>query len=155
MMTYFFPDARLDVSASGESHSLFCASGRVLKRIPRPVDDKMTARLLGYGADTLRFRREHDVLLHTLAVLQGRGCSPLLWSLAHEDEPFALSAEAREEEVELATYVHRWLNLDVWHPALQTLLFFGWDRDELRDFLRAVLEGEITRIEMPVLALAA
>lgn len=155
MTTYFFPDCRLDVSDSGESHTLFCASGRVLKRIPRPVDDTLTARLLGYGSDKARFRREHDVLLHTLATLQGRGCSPLLWSMAHEDEDFSLSPEAREEEVELATYVHRWLNLDVWHPELQTLLFFGWEKSELRNFLRAVLEGEIARIEMPVLSLAA
>ncbi len=155
MTTYFFPDCRLDVSDIGKSHTFFCASSRVLDRIPRPVDDQITARLLGYGSDKTRFRREHDVLLHTLATLQGRGCSPLLWSMAHEDEAFTLSSEAREEEVELATHVHRWLNLDVWHPELQMLLFFGWEQSELRGYLRAVLEGEITRIDMPVLFLAA
>jgi len=154
MTTYFFPDCRLDVSAEGESHTLFCASGRVLKRIPRPVDDTATARMLGYGADKRRFRREHDVLLHTLATLQGRGCSPLLWALAHEDDALALLTDALNED-EIAAHAHRWLNLDVWHPSLETLLFFGWDRRELRDFLRAVLEGEITRIEMPLFALAA
>jgi len=154
MTTYFFPDCRLDVSYAGESHTLFCPSGCLLKRIPRPVDDTPTARSFGYGADKTRFRREHDVLLHTLATLQGRGCSPMLWALSHEDDALSLLPEASEED-EIAAHVHRWLNLDVWNPALETLLFFGWEKRELRDFLRAVLEGEITRIEMPVFALAA
>ncbi|RYX86786.1 hypothetical protein EON83_00975 [bacterium] len=152
MTTYFFPGCRLNVHDSGETTTYFSPSGQVLERLPRPVEDRDTARFLGYGADARRFRREHDVLFHTLAVLQGHECSYMLWDLAH-DEAHSMELQHRgEEEDDLCARVHRWLNLDLWSEEIEVLLSRGMDKYELRDFLRAVLEGEIRRIEMPLIS---
>lgn len=155
MTTYFFPGCRLNVHNSGETTAYFSPSGCVLERLPRPVQDRDLARFLGYGADTRRFCREHDLLCHTLAVLQGYEYSPSLWELAHlEDTPTA-SQQRREDEEWLCSRVHRWLNLDLWSEEIEPILVYGMNKRELRDFLRAVLEGEITCIESPLVALAA
>ena len=151
MTTYFFPDCRLNVSNCGETTTHWDTT-HALTRWPRPIEDGPLARALGYGADPRRFRREHDVLLHTLAALQGYGSSPLLRALAFE-EPCDWAADESEEQ--FAAHVHRWLNLDVWSDQIERLLRFGWEKRELRDYLRAVLEGEITAIDAPLLALAA
>ncbi len=151
MTTFLFPDCRLDVHPSGETTAYFCPTGRILERLPRPVEDRVTARFLGYGADYARFRREHDLLLHTLAALQGFGCSPHLRSLAHYDGLKRAETEAGEDEEDLAARVHRWLNLDTWSDEIEPLLACGLQKEELRAFLRAVLEGEITYIEAPLL----
>ncbi len=150
MTTYFFPGCRLNVHDSGETTAYFAPYGRILERLPRPVEDRDFARFLGYGADARRFRREHDLLFHTLAVLQGHEYSPLLWSLAHGDVTAPLSPQARQDEDSLCALVHRWLNLDLWSEELEPLLSHGMDKYELRAFLRAVLEGEITYVEMPL-----
>jgi hypothetical protein len=155
MTTYFFPGCRLNVHDSGETTAYFSSSGCILERLPRPVEDRDTARFLGYGADARRFRREHDVLLHTLAVLRGYDCSSMLWALAHNEAAPPVSQQRRNEEEAFCGCAHRWLNLDLWNEELESLLVRGMDKHELRGFLRAVLEGEITHIEMPLLALAA
>ncbi len=152
MTTYFFPSCRLNVCDSGETTAYFCPLGRILERLPRPVEDRAIARWLGYGANTRRFRCEHDVLLHTIAVLQGLECSPFLWAVAHEDVVHARQFATDEEG--FAALVHRWLNLDIWSEAIEPLLECGRDKGELRDFLRAVLEGEITAIETPLMVAA-
>ena len=146
MTTYFFPACRLNVSNCGETTTHWDYA-HVLSRWPRPTEDRLLARCLGYGADTRRFRREHDVLLHTLAALQGYGCSPSLRALVEGDAGGATEGEAEED---FAAHVHRWLNLDIWSDEIERLLRFGWEKAELRAFLRAVLEGEITVIEAPV-----
>ena len=148
MTTFFFPDCRLDVHNSGKTTAYFSSNGTILERLPRPVEDRVTARFLGYGADFYRFRREHDLLLHTLAVLQGFGCSPHLRSLQEEGNPNAFSFEEGEED--LAARVHRWINLDIWSDEIEPLLACGLQKRQLHDFLRAVLEGEITHIEAPL-----
>ncbi|BCM89194.1 hypothetical protein IAD21_01038 [Abditibacteriota bacterium] len=155
MTTYFFPGCRMNVHDSGETTAYFSSSGRILERLPRPVEDRTVARFLGYGADTRRFRREHDLLLHTLAVLQGYDCSSTLWSLAHDEANPLVSPYRSDEEEEMCARVHRWLNLDLWSEEIEELLSRGMNKSEVRDFLRAVLEGEITHIEMPIIALAA
>ncbi len=150
MTTYFFPDCRLNVSNCGETTTHWNTT-HVLARWPRPAEDKLLARCLGYGADTRRFRREHDVLLHTLAALQGQESSPLLHALAFGEADAGWAAEAEED---FAAHVHRWLNLDIWSDEIERLLHLGWEKAELRGFLRAVLEGEITVVEAPLTALA-
>lgn len=155
MTTYFFPGCRLNVLNSGETTAYFSPSGHVLERLPRPVQDRHLASFLGYGSDACRFRREHDLLYHTLATLQGYQCSPTLWVLAHPEDSSTVSQQQREDEEALCGRVHRWLNLDLWSEEIEPLLACGMDKRELRDFLRAVLEGEITCIDPPLLALAA
>lgn len=155
MTTYFFPGCRLDVHDSGKTTAYFSSAVGVLERLPRPVEDRDVARFLGYGSDTRRFRREHDVLLHTLAVLQGYDCSSTLWSLAHDERAPLVSPHRSDDEENLCARVHRWLNLDLWSEEIESLLARGMDKYQLRHFLRAVLEGEITRIETPLVALAA
>lgn len=148
MTTYFFPDCRLNVSDAGVTTAYFF-SGDVLERLPRPIEDRTTARWLGYGSDVRRFHREHDVLLHTLAVWQGQGCSPKLLADTCEVRVNAPFSDEFEEEDTLCGRVHRWLNLDLWDEEIGVLLVGGIDKRALRDFLRAVLEGEITIIDAP------
>ena len=155
MTTYFFPACRLNVHDSGETTTYFSPFGYILERLPRPVQDRDLARFLGYGTDARRFRREHDLLCHTLAVLQGYDCSPTLWALAHPQGTPTISQQQHDEEESMCGRVHRWLNLDLWNEEIEPFLACGMDKRELRDFLRAVLEGEITCIETPRIALAA
>ena len=143
VLTYTFPRCWVHVDEAGYFLHTAFESGRKLESVPDFEKDLPTARAYGYGDETLRLWREHDVLHHAVGTLFGHGLSPTIWSVAHEDEAGALPRWIRLGEEEFVGHIHRWLNLDEWNSALGGLENLGRTREELREELRAILAGEV------------
>lgn len=152
VLTYIFPACWLHVDEAGTFLHTAFPDGRRLESVPHPEKDGATARAYGYGDDVRRLWREHDVLHHLVGTLFGHGCSPTIWSVAHEDAPDALPHWIRLGEEEFVGHIHRWLNGQDWHEALCGLENLGWTRNELHAQMKAVLAGEIldARVFAPV-----
>lgn len=143
IISYTFPRCWVHIDeAAPILHTAF-ESGRKLEAIPNPDRDIATALRYGYGDNSWRLWREHDVLHHTIGTLFGEGHSPTIWSVAHPEHPGALPAWAQREEEAFLAHVHRWLNRGEWHCDLGALGGFGWSLEEMQAQLRAVLAGEV------------
>ena len=143
VLTYTFPHCWLHVDEAGHHLHTAFESGRKLESVPDFAKDLPTARAYGYGDDTLRLWREHDVLHHSVGTLFGHGLSPTIWSVAHEDDPSALARWIRLGEEAFVGHIHRWLNSGEWNDALSSLDDLERPRLQLRDELRAILAGEV------------
>lgn len=150
--TYFFPLCWLHVDEEGTFLHTAFPDGRKIESVPNLIKDGATASAYGYGNDVRRLWREHDVLHHLIGTFFGHGCSPTIWSVAHEDHPAALPHWSRLHEEEFVGHVHRWLNGGEWHEALWSLEQFAPTREELFANIHAVLRGELldARIYAPV-----
>lgn len=143
IITYTFPRCWVHIDeAASFLHTAF-DSGRILESVIVEGKDQKTARRYGYGDDIWRLWREHDVLHHTVGTLFGQGQSPTIWTIAHPESPDALAVHFQREEEAFIGHIHRWLNLDEWHPDLSALGNFGVSLDTMQKQLRAVLSGEI------------
>jgi hypothetical protein len=79
------------------------------------------ARELGYGADTGRMSRDHELAHTFLAVKLGLDRSPTLWTTAHPGRPGGAGPEQREWEEALVFDFQRLVN----DPAYDSHTFAG------------------------------
>lgn len=92
------------------------ADGTLVKAAPQDNEAyRATAERLGYGADTCRMSRDHELLHSWLSIRQGKQYSPTLWALAH-DEPADLPAHLQEETLVCAFAAYLNGVGVAWHP---------------------------------------
>ena len=100
-----------------------------------PEDSDHYSRLaaeMGYGADTARMSREHEILHTFLAEALGYGSSPTLWAVAHgQTGPVAPVWEQQQEE-EWVLAFQTYLNGGPLTPPLERLAAGGLNVEELR-----------------------
>jgi hypothetical protein len=142
VITYTFPRCWVHVDEPNRFLHTAFEDGRKLEAVPDAFKDSETAQRYGYGQNSERLWREHDILHHTIGTMFGHGVSPTIWSVAHEDDPNALPYWIRLGEEEFLGHIHRWLNLDLWHPSLEVLESLR-PKAQLKEELRAILAGEV------------
>lgn len=148
--TFTFPGCWVHINTEARFLHTAFPDGRSLTSVPMPEKDILTARHYGYGDDWLRLWREHDLLHHWVGTVFGQPHSPTIWSECHEEHPAALPRWARRQEEEFVAHVHRWLNLGVWAPELESLLQSHADRETLREQARNLLEQQIHTVHLCV-----
>ncbi len=144
VIQYTFPGCWLFVDEPGTFLHTAFPDGAKLESVVVPERDLKTARRYGYGDDVRALWREHDLLHHAVGTLFGFGFSPTIWAVAHPDDPTGLERWHQRDEERFLGFVHRWLNLDEWHPELGVLGSFGRTREELKAELQALCRGDIT-----------
>lgn len=148
VITYIFPGCWLFVDEPGTFLHTAFPDGTKLESVIDEAKDQRTAQRYGYGDDVWRLWREHDLLHHAIGTLFGHGHSPTIWSVAHSNDSRALPRWIQRDEERFVGFVHRWLNLDEWHPELGVLETFGRTRDELKYELEALCRGDITTFDV-------